>query len=310
MPLIQSFAPLALVLCFALVSLAQAPAGAKSKIPPPENISLQTKDGVTLRAIYYPSPNEKKAVPVIMLHGWKGKKEDVSGLAGVLQKQEGYAVIVPDLRTHGASQWTYQLNDRVSKTIDTDDIKRQQMQLFMNQDMEAVKRFLMEENNKGKLNIDLLTIVAADDFSSILAANWTAKDWSWPVLAGLKQGQDVKALVLVSPETTFKGFSAVQALNHFSLQTKVSIMLVAGEESRSFSDVKQIERQLARGRLNAAAESRDLFLAAKPSDAKGTALLMNPSVNVLRDIKFLIDSRVIARADEFPWTDRSSPLSK
>ncbi|MCC9604803.1 alpha/beta hydrolase [Blastopirellula sp. JC732] len=307
---IQPFAALALVLSFALFTQAQAPPAAKGKIPPPENVSLMTKDGVALKAIYFPSPNEKKAIPVIMLHGWKGKKEDVAGLAAVLQKQEGYAVIVPDLRTHGASQWTIQLNDRVSKTIDTDDIKRQQMQLFMDEDMEAVKRFLMDQNNEGKLNIDLLTIVAADNFSSILAANWAAKDWSWPILAGLKQGQDVKALVLVSPETTFKGFSASQALNHSALQTRVSIMLVASEESRNYSDAKQIEKQLSRGRLNASADGRDLFLATKPGDAKGTALLMNPAYNVLRDIKYLVDNRVAARADEFPWTDRSSPLGK
>ncbi|MFI4876404.1 MAG: hypothetical protein ACIALR_13725, partial [Blastopirellula sp. JB062] len=172
MPAFQPIAVLSLVLSFALVSFAQAPAGAKSKIPPPENVSLMTKDGVALRAIYFPSPNEKKAVPVVMLHGWKGKKEDVAGLASVLQKQEGYAVLVPDLRTHGESEWTVQLNDRVSKTIEPDDIKRKQMQLFVHQDMEAIKRFLMDENNAGKLNIELLTIVAADDFSSILAANW------------------------------------------------------------------------------------------------------------------------------------------
>ncbi|PQO43378.1 hypothetical protein [Blastopirellula marina] len=306
---IQPFAALALILSFVTLASAQAPA-AKSKIPPPENVSLPTKDGVMLRAIYYPSPNEKKAVPVIMLHGWEGKKEDVKGLASVLQKQEGYAVIVPDLRTHGESKWTIQLNDRVSKTIDTDDLKRNQMALFMDEDLEAVKRFLKEQNNEGKLNIDLLTIVAADEFSSVLAANWAAKDWSWPVLAGLKQGQDVKALVLVSPETSFKGFSAVQALNHPALQNQISIMLVASEDSRSFNDVKQIERQLARGRLNASAEGRDLFLASKSGDAKGTALLMNPAYNVLRDIKFLIDNRVIGRADQFPWADRSSPLGK
>lgn len=306
----QSFAAMALVLSFAVLSYAQAPAGAKGKIPPPENVSLMTKDGVPLRAIYYPSNKEKKAVPVIMLHGWEGKKEELVGLAGVLQKQEGYAVIVPDLRGHGASEWTVQLNDRVSKTIKPDDMKRQQMALFMNEDMEAIKRFLMEQNNEGKLNIELLTIVAADDFSSVLAANWAAKDWSWPILAGLKQGQDVKGLVLVSPDTSFKGFSASQAFNHPSLQTKVSIMLVAAKESRGYSDAKQIEKQLARGRLNPTAEGRDLFLAGKEGDAKGTALLMNPAYNVYRDIKYLIDNRVIARADEFPWTDRSSPLSK
>ncbi|MFI4874020.1 MAG: hypothetical protein ACIALR_01695, partial [Blastopirellula sp. JB062] len=134
------------------------------------------------------------------------------------------------------------------------------------------------------------------------------KDWNWPILAGLKQGQDVKALVMVSPDTTFKGFSAVQALNQPALQNKISIMLVAAEDSRDYNAAKQIERQLSRGRLNASADSRDLFLATKSGDAKGTALLMNPAVNVLRDIKYLIDNRIIARSDEFPWRDRSSPL--
>src|SRR5262249_2240725 len=81
-------------------------ASAKKKIPPPQNVSFKTADGVNLSATFYPSPLEKdalkEAVPVILLHSFKGSRADFSDLALVLQ-DAGCAVLVPDLRGHGQS---------------------------------------------------------------------------------------------------------------------------------------------------------------------------------------------------------------
>jgi len=48
----------------------------KDKFPEPENVSLETKDGVSIKATYYASKLKKKAVPIIMLHGWGGNRGD------------------------------------------------------------------------------------------------------------------------------------------------------------------------------------------------------------------------------------------
>ncbi len=66
------------------------------------NITLNTHDGVTLGATYYGSLLGKEAVPVIMLHQYKGSRADFKDLALALQAK-GCAVLVPDLRGHGQS---------------------------------------------------------------------------------------------------------------------------------------------------------------------------------------------------------------
>ena len=76
---------------------------------------------------------------------------------------------------------------------------------MISSDLETVKDFLMEEHNAEKLNIDKLCVVGVGEMGSLLAAGWTQRNWSWPVLATGKQGQYVKALVLISPETNFRG---------------------------------------------------------------------------------------------------------
>src|SRR4051794_34095472 len=59
---------------------APVPTALRKKLPPPQNIGLKTRDGVQLAATFYPSPldreSQKEAVPVIMLHGYKGSRAD------------------------------------------------------------------------------------------------------------------------------------------------------------------------------------------------------------------------------------------
>src|ERR1700685_1036936 len=103
---------------------------------PPKEVHLQTNDGLQLVATYYPSKAKKKAVPIIMLHGWKGSRGDFDDLALAMQLR-GYAVIVPDLRGHGKSTQIKRGSDYI--TIDQSTLRKGDIEAMVTQDIEAVK---------------------------------------------------------------------------------------------------------------------------------------------------------------------------
>ena len=187
-------------------------------VPSPVTETLETKDGAVLSCRWYPSPNSKEdgknVVPVMILHGWGGQSSQYDGLATELQKK-GHAVIVPDLRGHGGSTTLKRPNEAKNvklKIAENGGFEADSRPVAVNlvmdymfrYDMERVKAFLTQKNNDGEVNIELLCVVAFEA-SAIVAVNWAAQDWSWPQYAALKQGQDVKALALISPRIETSG---------------------------------------------------------------------------------------------------------
>ncbi len=75
---------------------------------------------------------------------------------------------------------------------------------MIEQDLEACKAYLMDKNNSGELNINKLVVIGAE-MGSVLAVNWAAWDWHWPMLTTGKQGQDVKGSCLFHPLGRSKG---------------------------------------------------------------------------------------------------------
>lgn len=282
-------------------------ANRRKETPPPEAVSMTTKDGVTIHGTYYGSPEGKTAIPVILLPGWERSQRDVAGLAAAMQKQ-GLAVMTVDMRGHGKSESVQGPRGQVIE-IDLDRIRPADFQRYVTQDLEAVKAYLMEENNKGNLNIEMLTIVGCD-YSALVALNFAAQDWSWPILPALKQGQDVKGLILVSPPKTFRGFNANNALRMPAVQGQISIMIIAGEGDRTdLVEAKKIFNQIDKVRNKNFAEESDrtVFLAVKPTDLSGTALLADPRANCLKDILFFTKTHLAELQANDPWRDRTPP---
>lgn len=173
---------------------------AETKAPEPVDVNILTKDGVRLRATYYGGTKGKETVPVVLLHEFKGNRHDMAGLAASLQKSHGHAALTVDLRGHGDST---EQADNPKKLEATSPTFTPHFQWMIKYDMEAVKTFLLEKNNAGEVNIDRLCLVGAEMGASV-AMIWTTIDWSWPQLAPTKQGQDVKAVVMISPEPAFR----------------------------------------------------------------------------------------------------------
>ena len=112
----------------------------EDELPDPRTVSLETKDGVTLSATYYPGTNEKETVPVILLHAWEDDHETMIKIANTLQRQFGFAAIVPDLRGHGKSNRT-----TGGEKLDRDRWRAKELAAVI-EDIEACKKF----SDRGK----------------------------------------------------------------------------------------------------------------------------------------------------------------
>jgi pimeloyl-ACP methyl ester carboxylesterase len=289
--------------------------GKAAKLPDPEVVSLETKDGVSIKATYYPGTAKKEAVPVILIHGYGGQRHEYHAFALHLQSL-GHAAIAPDLRGHGQST-TAKLLDGSTATLDSDKFNRKDLEAMV-LDVEACKRFLMEKNNAGELNIELLTVVGAD-FGTILAVRWAAADWAVPDLPAYKQGKDVKALVLLSPMASFKAVTMREALTYPAVQKQLSIMLVAGsKDTKSAAEAKKIYDALQRHhpKLPDDPEERrklqELYLVNPDTVLTGTKLLGDAvavrDLTVKEMISIFIDRRLVQRKQDFAWQNRESPL--
>jgi pimeloyl-ACP methyl ester carboxylesterase len=282
----------------------------KDKIPEPENISLETKDDVTIKATYYASKLKKKAIPIIMLHGWEGNRGEYHIMASHLQKQ-GYAVVCPDLRGHGQSL-TYKLANGDSAEFNLEKMKGPDIEKMVF-DVEAVKRFLVKKNNEGELNIEALCIVGAQ-VGGTIAMMWSAADWDVRSLPSIKQGQDVKAIVLLSPVETFRGVTTRGPMGHAVVRAKLSTLICVGKEDpKALGDAKRIHTAMQRFRgkppteEEEAIKKQDLFLVEDATSLQGTGLLRN-GLQTPAEIQKFLYLRLSLKLDNFEWTSRKNPL--
>jgi pimeloyl-ACP methyl ester carboxylesterase len=283
----------------------RAQARKDDKIPPPEmlkDMDLVTKDGVQLTATYYPSYQGKSAAAVILLHTLKGSRIDFASLATKLQAQ-GNAVLVPDLRGHGESTRVI-----TSAGIRQDDSGRMTPAVYkamVNFDMEVLKRFLLKKHNEEALNIEKLVLVGAD-LGAAVAVNWARVDWSWPILAGgKKQGQDVKALVMLSPQYSFPGLTMREPLTHLAIRRMPMVIIAGARNSTYIEDARRIHRLLEPFHIKTTDENqRDLFLGEPDTDLQGTKMLEIPGVGEKLE-EFIVHFIKVHVGDRsYPWQRR------
>jgi len=280
------------------------------KLPEPEDVSLETKDGVSIKATFYPGTAKKEAVPIIMVHGYDGQRGDFHSLAVYLQGL-GHASIAPDLRGHGQSK-VQKRADGTTITLEAEKLTKPNLE-DMVYDIQACKKFLMEKNNAGELNIEQLCVIGAD-LGAILAVRWAAGDWSLQDLPAYKQGKDVKALVLLSPPSAaIKGLTMREALAFPPVQ-QLSMMFVAGtKDSKSAAEAKKLYKSLETHHPKLADDDQDrlkrqeLFLVQPEVSLSGTKLLGSGS-RVPQDIAKFIELRLVNRKSDFAWQDRKNPL--
>lgn len=279
------------------------PAGTPGDKPlPPEQTSIVTKDGVQLFLTYFPSNRGKDAVPVILLHMFKGDRHEMEGLGLFLQKQ-GYAVVAPDLRGHGDSK--LYLN---KVAVEPDRMVPAAFANMVLIDMEAIKKFLIDKHNLATLNVDKLCIVGAEMGASV-GFNWAAQDWSAYDLPTLKQSKDVKAVVLLSPKASLKGLTLNKPLAFDLFRSSIAAFLIAGgEDAESATEAKRLKDSLERGRPKPTKiEDKTVFIeAGLKTKLVGSKLLGEESLGVDQVIAQFIELRLGNRPD-LVWKERKAP---
>lgn len=302
----------AVIALAACLCIAARPAAAQQPDEAHSVILQAVGDGFPIHITYWQAKDDKEVNPagvenapvVIMLHGengsrliWDRSSAPPGGkpLARVLHDR-GYAVVTVDLRKFGES-----VPEGDVRTVQTTDYP-----LMVSRDLPAVKVFLNEEHEQKRLNVAKLAIIASD-MSVPVAAAFSELDWRLPPYAdgpgggpGTPRGQEVKALIMLSPVSSLGKVSATRSLS-FLRNLGLSFMVIVGtRDSLDRNQGRDIYRLVSGAR---GATERTEFVQ-KNSNARGTDLLGNPALGTEVDIVRFLDEH-LKRLD-IPWETRIS----
>lgn len=279
--------------------------GSKSKEPEDPRlkarpVTLKTKDGMELRAFYFPSEKKKEAPAVLLVHEWQGQASPYVKLVLALNKA-GCAVLVPDYRGHGGSR--EYVNQRGEKAeLDPAQMSRRDVEAIVGLDLEKAKGFLKDENNDGYLNLNALVVIGVRE-GCVLGMQWAKRDWGFPSVGRIKQGQDVKALVLISPEKQVKGLSAESALTDINL-VRLPMMIVAGTDSPEAAEARRIANRVEGVKKRIGRGEASGFDLQMVDTALSGPSLVNDVASVVPAIVKFVTSEVEISDSANPWIAR------
>lgn len=322
------------VTCLVSIGLAAPAFGQAGDLPRPEAQVLPANDGLPIAITYFKSGGGKETPVVVLLH----MKEDSrriwdNGLAPVLQK-EGYAVVTVDLRGHGESKGggiastgtTGNANQKkkddkdkkpaAKSTKATGEVKRGDVEAMIALDMEAVKTFIYERHQAGELNMNKLAVVGAE-MGATVGLNFAYNDWlKKPHSDGqpgfqTPRGQDVRAVVLISPQTGFAGIPVNAALNAMRTNYPTAVdpnggvavlVCVAKKDTEDRGQAKKIFDQVQ----NKDNESRTYFESYE-GKLRGTQML-GKNLRIEAHLLAFLDKHLKKLPPN--WRDRQSKLEK
>ena len=328
---VSAFQQFLLLSCFTMfaignIAVANGQSQPANEQTGPEEVTLETKDKVQLVCTYF-APNKpsskpadekeesdtdttteedpidgKRVIPYIILHDWERSRKDTAALATFLSSQ-GNAVIIPDLRGHGDSTKVAGYD----KEIDAADFKTSEIAAVMG-DIETCKKFLVKKNNAGELNNDMLAVIATGK-TVPLATAWVVQDWSYaPYKNGIKQGQDVKALIMISPEKKLGSFAInrVASAPIFSGSAALPTIIAWGTGTKQAKEVQSIYNRLEKRRPDQSGDAKTLYKASLRNSLDGTQIVSNPKLTKLWGFFHkTVSGKINDNLDKLPWQDRS-----
>lgn len=322
--------------CLSSLALAQ-----DKKDKPVEDITLESPaDRWPLKVTYYRSSEGKEAAVVVLMH-MKGESRLTwtapKGFAEQLNAK-GFAVIAMDLRKHGQSKpgaendaKSSTSSDKSKKSSSGSDLKPTDY-LLMIRDMDAIKKMIFEEHQKGNLNMRKTAIVAPT-MSAAIAITFAVSDWAKPpyndaptLAQKTPRGQDVQAMVFLSPETSLPQVPAHQIVGQLKATPMASFVVVGGSDNQDKDQAKKLfqllggdpaKTEASKKKTDKNAEkttdkSEDRFFYGELKGVKlrGTDLLGKNLRIEEAMIAFLEDHVKSLKGPVYEWRDRQSPLTE
>jgi pimeloyl-ACP methyl ester carboxylesterase len=298
--------------------LAAAPCWAQtaSKKVIGEDKTLVTKLGINIKITYFPSTAGEEAPVAVLLHGKAGNRLVWKDFAGLLQ-QDDFAVVTVDLSGHGESGAHFPKPAGGGKKSEGGVLRAAEYQAMVADDLEAVKKFLFEEHQKKLLNMSKLAIAGAD-FSAAVAIVFADRDWQKPpyddaptLEAKTPRGQDVRALILLSPEEQVPGINATQSLGRLRAVGMQAMIGVAKSDRHDKGSAKKIYDLLAPKKVEDGKQY--VYLIEYEGKLRGTDLFnrkVNPqdAQKVEANMFNFLDKHV--KQLPIPWRDRRSRLER
>lgn len=221
---------------------ASSPLMAQSAGPSPEElerwytgsevVDVETEDGVYLKVRYWAPAKPGKDTPVVILiHNLKRSSVDWAPLAQQLF-ESGFAVVTFDFRGHGEST---RVNPDVYEPVNpkrgqrapssishAEEFRREKDAMVLVNDLDRVKRFILEKNNSGSINAHRLGIITAGGFSGLLALEFAKQEY--------EVGEsDLNALVMFVPEARVGGMSVPSDFDKTAAaEDKLPILVISG----------------------------------------------------------------------------------
>lgn len=293
---------------------AARPGAAKPrKVDPtePQDVELVASDGVLLAGTYYPADKASRDTPVVVMLADLDESPIVFDrlafrlqMPGADAERRPMAALAIALRGQGDST-RVRLPDGTIADRRGAKVTPADTAAMVKTDMEAVRRFLVDKNDSGELNLNRLGYVGVG-FGALVAANAAAVDWAVPNLDRGKQGRDVKALVLVSPPWKQLGLDMLSPIRQPGVQTQVAVMLTYGrDDSKAQQNASRIVVQLERGRLKLADEENPTApVIDRPGRSKlqGSAWLKQAGPTGEEMLAEFLDQQ-LAKPD-LPWVQR------
>lgn len=305
--------PKLIAVLLSVVLVWNPPASADDAAEPDYQTLEAIQDGFPIHITYFPVTEEMypnntmdQAPVVVMLHGTDGSRlfwdrasrpntqggkpfaEAVNSL--------GIAVITVDLRQHGES-----VVEGQEQTLRPVDYPK-----MVAGDLLAVKKFIFDEHQAHHLNMNKMGIIAME-MSAPLALAFATADWQTTPHRdgpggsfGTPRGQDVRSLILISPDQSAGRINNNPSINYLKDPAfGIDFLFIAGAEDEVDDGTTQ-ELYDAVSRQN----TENCVLLEPMTSARGEDLFLNNSARIEPEILRFLDEHL--KTVESEWINRLS----